>query len=60
MENVKINLVMIRECIEEDGEFKMGDLESRRAEIIRSYLEGVKLGREEEMILILQIVDYLE
>jgi hypothetical protein len=38
----------------------MNELDSRRSEIIRGYLEGVKLGREEEMILILQIVDYLE
>ena len=28
--------------------------------MLRSYLEGVRLVREEEMILILQIVDYLE
>ena len=50
---------MIRECIDEDGQFKMNDLESRRQDVIRAYLESVQLSREEEMILILQIVDYL-
>ena len=50
---------MIRECIDEDGQFKMNDLDNRRQDIIRAYLENVQLSREEEMILILQIVDYL-
>lgn len=29
---------MIRECIDEDGQFKMADLDARRQDIIRSYL----------------------
>lgn len=38
----------------------MGELEGHRSEVLRGYLEGVRLVREEEMILILQVVDYLE
>ena len=38
----------------------MSELDGHKAEILRSYLEAVRLVREEEMILILQVVDYLE
>ncbi len=38
----------------------MIELDSRRGEIIRSFLEGVRVSREEDLILILQVVDYLE
>ena len=37
----------------------MSDLEIRRSEIIKSYLEGLKVNKEEELVLILQVVDYL-
>jgi len=37
----------------------MNELEGHRTEVLKSYLEGVKLIREEDMILILQVVDYL-
>ena len=57
---MKANLFLIRECVDEDGEYKMGELEAKRGEIIKSYLEGTRLVKEEELILILQIVDYLE
>jgi hypothetical protein len=60
MENVKLNLLMMKECIEDEGEYKMNELDGHRAEVLKSYLEGVRLMREEEMILILQVVDYLE
>lgn len=38
VDNVKGSLFMLRECIDEDGEYKMNELESRRGEIIRAYL----------------------
>lgn len=60
LENVKLNLLMMKECIEDEGEYKTGELEGHRSEVLRGYLEGVRLVREEEMILILQVVDYLE
>ena len=53
-------MFLLRETIDEDGEFKMIELDSRRAEIIRGYLQNVQVGKEEELILVLQIVDYLE
>lgn len=31
--------------IEEDGEYKLSDLELRRSEIIKSYLEGLKVSK---------------
>lgn len=40
-------MLLLRELVEEDEEFKLGELESRRPEIIRSYLEGLRLNREE-------------
>jgi len=32
----------------------------RRSEVVRAYLEGLKVSREEELVLVLQVVDYLE
>lgn len=32
----------------------------RRSEVVRAYLEGLKVNREEELVLVLQVVDYLE
>jgi len=31
----------------------------RRSEVVRAYLEGLKVTREEELVLVLQVVDYL-
>jgi hypothetical protein len=59
-DSLKSNLFLIREAVDEDGEFKMNELESRRSEIIRGYMEAVKISKEEEVMLILQIMDYLE
>jgi hypothetical protein len=38
VDSVKASLFMLRECIDEDSEYKMNELESRRSEIIRGYL----------------------
>jgi hypothetical protein len=38
LESVKGNLFLIRECVDDDGEYKMGELDSHRGEILRSYL----------------------
>ena len=32
----------------------------RMSEVVRAYLEGLKVSREEELVLVLQVVDYLE
>lgn len=42
-DSVKANLFLVREAVDEDGEFKINELETRRQEIIKGYLEGVRL-----------------
>ena len=37
--------INMKECIDEDGEYRMSELDSRRSEVLRSYLEGVKVLR---------------
>jgi hypothetical protein len=53
-------MFLVREIVDEEQEYRLSELEARRSEIIRSYLEGLKACKEEELVLILQVVDYLE
>ena len=46
-EAVKGSMSLIRDLIEEDGEWKLPDVEGRRSDIVRSYLDGVRVNREE-------------
>ena len=53
-------MFLLRETVDEDGEFKMIQLDSRRPDIIKGYLQNVQVDKNDELVLVLQIIDYLE